>query len=547
MNEPSHTRLHILVLLIVCYFLFFFRIGARDLWNPDEPRYAQVAREMLTTGEWVVPHLNGEIYQEKPPLYFWLVALISKPIGDVMEATARVPSAAAATMVVLITYLLGAKLLGSREAFMGAIATGTSAQFLWIGRDGVLDMLLTLSVVAVLACFCLGYAKRRPLLYVAGFAFLVPGSLTKGPVGIAVPVLVMLVFLLAELAMRKEGAKNQLGWFLAATLVGLVIIAAVVGPWWHAAYERSGGTYGSMQILAKQTGGRIFESYSHRRPFYYFFHEVLWQFLPWTVFFPLAGYMLVRKENLRENQGLRFLLIWFLTVFLFFTLISGKRSQYILPLVPAGGLILGWALMKSNPEAGTLRERKAFAVPFLLLLVAVVTCLIALPVGVYLYAREFLWVSIIGGGVSIAGVLVLAWFCMRRSPVVALGCAAGITVFAAVLTFGYLSQIGDNYKSARPFCNEVLAAMNEDDGVFFFTFYRPNIHYYMGRQMPVLVDQEDIGRALGEYPRIFVVTESDSVETLGWLVRAPGMKHVSRRKIGGRDAVCVAITSAKTP
>ncbi len=82
MNFKSRTSLHIMLLLAACFFLFFFRMGARDLWTPDEPRYAQVAREMLETGEWLVPHLNGIVYTEKPPLYFWLIALASKPFGD---------------------------------------------------------------------------------------------------------------------------------------------------------------------------------------------------------------------------------------------------------------------------------------------------------------------------------------------------------------------------------------------------------------------------------------------------------------------------------
>ncbi len=69
------SRKHIVLLLFICYFLFFLKIGARDLWDPDEPPYAQVAREMIETGDGVAPHLNGEVYPEKPPLYFWLIAL----------------------------------------------------------------------------------------------------------------------------------------------------------------------------------------------------------------------------------------------------------------------------------------------------------------------------------------------------------------------------------------------------------------------------------------------------------------------------------------
>ncbi|GAB4343054.1 MAG: glycosyltransferase family 39 protein [Candidatus Abyssubacteria bacterium] len=539
----AQTLHHLIILLLVSYFLFFYRIGVRDLWNPDEPRYAQVSREMLQTGDWVVPHLNGEVYPEKPPLYFWLVALVSQPVGDVTEVTVRVPSAAAATMVVLITYLLGSRLLERREALLGAIVTATSAQFLWIGRAGVIDMLLTLSIIAALACFYFGYAHERFLLYVTGFVFLVPAALSKGPVGIAVPVLVMVVFLIVELVLRKEGAGRQFGRFLAAMLLGLIVTFAVVGPWWHAAYERSGGAYGSIQILAKQTAGRMFESYSHQRPFYYYLYQILWQFLPWTVFFPLVAHRLAKGGNLRENRELRFLATWFTTVFLFFTCISGKRSQYLLPLFPAGGLLLGWALMKLNPGTGRLSERKEFWIPLLALLLLVLGCVITLPAVAYMYAREYLWIALIAAGLGAVAFIVSACLCQRLRPSGALAGVIAATILAGALTFGYFVEVIDEYKSARPFCENILNAMGEEDGAFFYCTYRPNIHYYMGRQLPVLVEWESMQEAVEGFPRIYVIAESESNENLENLKRVFHVCRVGSGQIGKRDVLCVVISS----
>ena len=199
---------HIIILFLSCYFIFFFGIGARDLWNPDEPRYAQVGREMMETGEWIVPHLNGGVYTEKPPMYFWLVALASMPFGDVSAATARFPSAASALFVVLLTYILGTKLLGKREAFVGAAVMATSAQFFWIGRVGALDILLALSILAAISVFFVAYADKRPLLYAPGFILLIPGVLSKGPVGVILPLVVMFAFLLTDVFLGKEGARR---------------------------------------------------------------------------------------------------------------------------------------------------------------------------------------------------------------------------------------------------------------------------------------------------------------------------------------------------
>ncbi len=531
----------IIALMLGCYFLFFFRIGARDLWTPDEPRYAQVAREMLETGEWVVPHLNGEVYTEKPPLYFWLIALLSKPFGDVSEVTARLPSALASTFVVLLTYFLGAKMFGRREAFIGSAVMATSTQFFWIGRAGALDMVLTLSVLAALAVFYIAYAERRPLLYSAAFVLLVPGVLTKGPVALAVALVVMLAFLLTEVFLGKEGAKKQLAWFAVSTVVGLATIALVVVPWWREAHERSGGAYGSVSILIKQTKGRMIEAYSHKKPFYYYFGEIIWQFLPWTVFLPMTIHTVWRKGGLRQNQGLRFLVVWFISVFLFFTCISGKRSQYLLPLFPAGGLILGWALTVSNPFEGRIRKRKAFWVPLLALALGAAAGLVAVVVGAYLLARQFVPPAMVAAFVAGMCLALIVRQCLARPPSVALGCVAAITALAVSVFFGYIGPAVDKYKSARPFCDKVLDAMDEGDALVFYSVYRPNIHYYMRRRMPRLDSNEEVATALEQSPRVFFVLQRGKMGALqkGVANDMYEIEDVLRARVGSRDMLCV--------
>jgi len=541
LNIKSTTSLHILLLLSACFFLFFFRMGARDLWNPDEPRYAQVAREMLETGEYVVPHLNGQVYTEKPPLYFWLIALISKPFGDVNEVTARLPSALAATLIVLLTYFLGMKMFGRREAFIGAAVMATSAQFFSIGRVGALDMVVALSVLAALAVFYVAYVDKRPVLYSGGFALLVPGVMTKGPVALAVPLVVMLAFLILEIILRKEGAAKQLCWFAVSTVAGLAIVALIVVPWWLEAHERSGGVYGSLSILVKQTGGRMLKSYSHQRPFHYYFGEILWQYLPWTVFFPLTAYAIRKKGDLRENLALRFLLVWFLGVFIFFTCISGKRGQYLLPLFPASGLILGWALTVSNPFEGRLKRRIAFSIPLLALALISIGGLVALVVGAYLKAPEHLstaLIAVFAAGVCLA---ILVRQCLSRPPVVALACVAVVTVLVVSILFGYIGPVADKYKSARPFCEEIIAAAEEDDAVHFFGFYRPNIHYYLHRTIPYLESGEQVLAALDRSPRVFLILQQKERRTLEEIASVYGLeiKEFTRVRIGSRDIICV--------
>jgi 4-amino-4-deoxy-L-arabinose transferase-like glycosyltransferase len=518
-------------------------MGARDLWNPDEPRYAQVAREMLETGDWIVPHLNGEVYPEKPPLYFWLVALLSKPFGDVTETTARFPSAMATTLIVIITYFLGTKMVGRREAFWGALITATSTQVFSIGRMGVIDSLLTLCMLAALTMFYVGYVGKHELLYPAGFLFLALAALSKGPVGVAVPLFVMIAFLFLEIFLRREGSRRQLAWFALGTLLGLLVVAFFVVPWWKAAYERSDGVYGSLSILAKQTKGRMFDSYSHRKPFYYYGIHILWLFLPWIVFFPLAAHTIKRRGNLREHTGLRFLLVWLVGVFLFFTLISGKRSQYILPLGPAGGLLVGWALVNANPAGGRLRDRREFSLPLLMLIVLCIIGVVALMVGMHLFFPERFWAGSIVLLVAAAALLLLHRELLNRPPTHALRVLAVETTIVIAVFFGFVGPAIDKYKSARAFCNELSAAAQEGEELFFYRSIRPDINYYMHQRIPVLRSNEEIAKALSGARRLLLIVQWKHMDSLA--VEAPYvMEQRIRAKIGSRDMWCMSIAEA---
>lgn len=551
MTLRSQPARHIFLLLGMCLFLFFFRIGGRDLWNPDEPRYAQVAREMLETGDWIVPHLNEDVYKEKPPLYFWLVVLVSKPFGDVSETTARLPSAVSATLVVLLTYILGLKILGAQEGLWGASLMATSTQFFWIGRTGTLDMLLMLCILAALMVFYVAYAHERPLFFMLGFVFLAPAVLTKGPVGIAIPLLVMLTFLLVDVFLRIEGAKKRLALFGGATLIGLIVVAALVLPWLYAAHQRSGGIYGSLAELSRQTGGRIVKSYSHQRPFYYYFAEMLWQALPWTLFFPLAVYTLKKKGEFRKDRGFRFLVVWFLSIFLFFTLISGKRSQYILPLFPAGGLLLGWALTAAHPSEGRLSERRGLWIPLLLIALSFAGCLVGFAAITGTNAPRHVPLLLAGSLAGVFGVAVIAWRCSRRPPKAALVCVIALLVIWGGLSFGYFEQLMrlGNYASARPFCERILLEIDEDDAVFFYDSYRPNMHFYMRRRMPAFKgSNEKVADALRGRSRIFLVIEERDIDTLdaGTAPYHYEMEKIDRAKVGSRDFVFVLVRSSKT-
>ncbi|MBI2435767.1 MAG: phospholipid carrier-dependent glycosyltransferase [Candidatus Hydrogenedentes bacterium] len=166
-------------------------LGRYGLWPPDEPRYAEVAREMMQSGDYLVPRVNGRLYQEKPPLMFWLVSLASLPTGDVTETTARIPAVLSALGVVLLTYLLARAMYGNTTAFIVGLVLCTTQRFWWEGRVLQLDMLLTFFMTGAMFSLWQWHTQRQPRHLVTLYLCIAGGALTKGPPALIFPVLAM--------------------------------------------------------------------------------------------------------------------------------------------------------------------------------------------------------------------------------------------------------------------------------------------------------------------------------------------------------------------
>jgi 4-amino-4-deoxy-L-arabinose transferase-like glycosyltransferase len=175
---------YLFLLLAIGALLFLFKIGDRDLWDPDETRYALVAREMRESGNWILPHLDGSVYAEKPPLFFWLVNLSSLILGEDSEFANRLPSALAGLACLLITLLFGERLFHLRIGFLSGLALATCFLFPQLSRWMMLDSLFTLLFLLTLLTFYRGVEReenRRRDYLLAGL-FMGLGVLTKGPI-----------------------------------------------------------------------------------------------------------------------------------------------------------------------------------------------------------------------------------------------------------------------------------------------------------------------------------------------------------------------------
>jgi 4-amino-4-deoxy-L-arabinose transferase-like glycosyltransferase len=361
----------VVLLLLAALVLLFAGLGRADLFNPDEPREAEMAREMRVTGDHTVPHLNGEPFLEKPPLFYWGVVSAYRICGGPGETAARLVPALAALITVLLTFRMARDLLGERAALVAALVLLTGFEFFWIARRSLIDMPLTLAVL--LACFglhrvCTASAGKTLGGLALGALGLAAALMLKGIVGAAIPGLAVLSWLL----LRRDLSPVWRRGLLPAVLVAFVPVGAWVILLHRALGEGAVHEFVVVNNVMRFTGGA---SKGHDQPFWYYLPVLLTDLAPWSMVLPAALVRAFRSgfgrvaaagggESARggetavdreigegERAVLRDLLAWFLVPLVFLSIASTKRGLYLLPMYPAAAMLLAWWLCRSPRRA----------------------------------------------------------------------------------------------------------------------------------------------------------------------------------------------------
>ena len=326
LKEPGrYRRAAWLAFAVVALFLF---LGTRGLNEPDEGRYAEIAREMTVTGEWLVPHLNGFEHFQKPPLLYWLTAASIRLLGA-NEWGARLPSALAALGVVLLTYGIARRIADRATAVAAALVLVSSIEFFALARLLTPDMVLTFWVTAAVASLVF---KRRWLFFVCmGFGFL-----TKGPMALIVPISAALGW---QFAPRAGEEKLPLPW-----LRGMALTLAIGLSWFIALSVRDGALF---DYFWRYELVERFASTGHGRskPFWFFAPVLVVGLLPWTFFLPARArelWVRWRSGGWLNTDGLLF--YWIVPPLLILSLSGSKLPTYILPLMPALSLLVAGSL-----------------------------------------------------------------------------------------------------------------------------------------------------------------------------------------------------------
>jgi len=306
------------------FILLFIPIGMfRDFTPLNELKYLSICNEMISKGYVFILKIHGEIYSDKPPFYFWLINLGKTIFKEHSMFSIALLSIIPSFLIILIMNKWVKNHLNSDESTMGTLMLITTGLFTISSFMIRMDMLMSLFITLSLICFYRVYSnKSRKYEAYLIYLFIFLAIFTKGPMGLIIPVLSILIFLLTN---KKAGIIKEI-----KLLEGLLILFGLSGIWFGLVYHEGGKEY-LYQLVYKQTVNRGIKSFAHARPFYYYFKTIFGTFAPWTFFYLYGIIDSIRNYKVLEKIE-RFFLIIILTTFIFLSFVSGKLDIYLLPL-----------------------------------------------------------------------------------------------------------------------------------------------------------------------------------------------------------------------
>lgn len=531
------------LLLGLCIVIYFINLGQWDLWSPDEPRYAEVSREMVNGGDWILMHRNGNLYTDKPPLFFWAVAISSFLWQGMTPFSVRFPSALFGTLTVLLTFFIGRRLYSSRTGFLSGLILATSFQFAYLSTRGNIDTTLTFFTTASMLCFLKWYQQSKEgetsLEGMKGLSFygyyigMALATLAKGPIGFILPLLGTLLFLLVQ--------KDWKGIKAMRLLPGSLIFLAIVLAWYLPAILIGGKEY-LEATLFHHSFDRFVKGSAHIRPIYYYFYNFPADFLPWIIFLPAAMIHGFSRAMMAKRKEFLFLTIWFIFIFLFFTLSKGKRGLYLLPLFPAVSLMIG-KLWEDFISFSMRHFRNEWIIlPLYVLMGVILVGGVAMP---WMISVKF--PSYFSYSLPIAFLLVgvaVSLFVFNRFKYygaiffLLIGLMAGGFFYALRVVFPLVNP----FKSARFICEEITSRIQPGEKLAIYGDFEPGpFNFYTGI-VPIRVfeEEEALFNFLRSPERVFCLLKSRDFLKFERIEGKPEVQLIVRRKIGDGDFVLVS-------
>ncbi len=545
-TEMINSKTAVKVLFVLLLILISLSgILSRHLWKPDEPRVAEIGREMWLNRQFVLPTLNREPFLEKPPLYWWVMSASYELFG-VSDGSARLPSALFGFLTLLFTYLIGKRVGGEKTGMFAALILATLTEFSIITHRCLVDNALIFFVTMGYYGFFAGYTASTPrgkwmgyelMAVTSGLAFLSKGLVGPGLI-VAPPLLVLLLY-------RDF---KELRRVLPMTGVGTLIFILIVTPWIIGLYQ-TGGWHSIREYLLQNTLGRILPGAvnhyvgGHRHSFFYYFKKLPSDFLPWIAALPAALAFLFHPPGNFEQpvkKGLATALLLFSGGFLLLSLPATKRGLYLVPIYPMLAVVIGgWFAHACGPKRGEFTSLECWTLNGILGVFSLVP--LALAVGAVMIVftglgpKDYqmtpvirrltpLLVLIVPLGL-ITFLFLASRFLRSVKSRTAPSCAV---IFATVLLLLFTYHEGavrvmDPVKSIRRFPDKIQPFLKGDPplgGFHLSELTRGMIPFYTGKYITLLDTPGDIKDFLRKHPGGLLVIPAREAETLPADLRA---------------------------
>jgi 4-amino-4-deoxy-L-arabinose transferase-like glycosyltransferase len=492
------SRLRLWLLLAVFAAAWFCNLGYRHLVRPDEGRYAEIPREMVASGDWLTPRLNGFKYFEKPALQYWATAAAFGLFGQ-NEWAARLWPGLAGFFGVLLVFWTGNRLFGPPIGLYGALVSASAAIYVLIGHMLTLDMALAFFMSASVFAVVLaqrdesGDSERRRWMLVA-WAAAALAVLSKGLVGIVLPAGAVVVYVLIERDWER--------WSRLHVLAGGSLFLAITAPWF-VAVSLANPEFFKFFFIHEHFERFLTREHDRYEPLWYFVPVLLLGIVPWTVsLFPALWSAWARSPGARF-QPRRFLLIWCGVVFAFFSASNSKLGSYILPMFPALALLIGRYLATALPRVAV-----AQAVLAALLGIALIA---AAPQASRYYAADLPaellrgytpW--LISAGLALAGAAALsAWLALRARPTAAaVALAFGSLVSAQAAGSGH-EELSPAY-SAYHIVQKIRDQIRPDVPFYVVNTFDHTLLFYLGRTVTMVATKDELSQPIAWEPQKFL-------------------------------------------
>ena len=460
-------------LLILFALVWFVNLGSRRLAEPDEGRYAEIPREMLASGDWITPRLNGLKYFEKPILQYWATALAYRSFG-VNEASARLYATSLAFLTIPLLFWLGRRLYGEPTGLLAALLLGSSLMWSALGHVNTLDIALGFWLTLALAAFLISQqsaalaTNRRRWMWLA-WAAIAAATLQKGLVAIALPGAAIAVYAIIQRDFRLLRRIYMLD--------GVAIVVLVAGPWFWLVSQHN-PEFAQFFFVHEHFTRFLTTVHQRDEPWWYFLPWLLLGVLPWIV--PIwHGLLAGWRGAAPEFHSTRMLVIWPAVTLVFFSASGSKLAPYIVPMFPP--LALLGARWLAHSDGARIRRAilpVAIMIASLLVLVGAAAWLTDRPdIAPYREAIPFL---LLAGGTLLLGSGLSAWRLNRGQLAGAVAVLAFAALAAVQLLFGGFNSPSVQ-RSSKIYAEVIEAQRRPDAEIFFVGGYWQSLPFYLQR------------------------------------------------------------------